>query len=237
MKGKFFGIGIGPGDPELLTIKALRLIKNTRIICVPKASKEKDSIALQIIAPYLTSEQQIVELVMPMTKDAVELQAYWQEAGSVILDYLHQGQDVVCLTLGDASLYSTYLYLQKHITAADPEIVVETIPGISSFSAAAARLNLALAEGNENLCVLPAVEDVSSLNDILNRFANVVLMKVAGQFEEILDTLEDRGIVQQAVLVSRCGQGEEKIEHDLATLRGQKQDYLSLILIKQGERR
>ncbi|MDS1029035.1 precorrin-2 C(20)-methyltransferase [Bacillota bacterium LX-D] len=234
MKGKFIGIGIGPGDPELLTLKAIRLIQETKIICVPKASKEKESVALKIIGSYLTEKQTIVELIMPMTKNFDELKSYWNAAAETILDYLRQGQNVVCVTLGDASLYSTYLYVQQYIATVDPEIIIETIPGITSFAAAAAQLNISLAEGNEKLAIIPAVENVADLEIVLDTFSNIILMKVSGQFEEIIATLEKRGILNQSILVSRCGQPEEKIEYDLAKMKGQKPDYLSLILIKQG---
>lgn len=234
MKGKFIGIGIGPGDPELLTLKAQRLIQETEIICVPKASKDKDSVALEIIKPHLTNRQRIVELIMPMTKDKEELNKHWENASKKILEFLHQGKNVVCVTLGDASLYSTYSYLLKYVKKADPEIQVETVPGITSFAAAAARTNLPLAEGDEKLAILPAVEDVDSLKDILDEFQNVVLLKIPSRLDEILDILEAKGSIQNAVMISRCGQPQEKIEWDLRTLKEQKLDYLSLILVKQG---
>ncbi|WP_227766507.1 precorrin-2 C(20)-methyltransferase [Zhaonella formicivorans] len=234
MKGKFIGIGIGPGDPELLTLKALRLLQETEIICVPKAGKEKKSIAQKIIEPHLTGRQKIVELVMPMTKDKVELHTYWTNAAQKIMEYLRQGKNVACVTLGDASLYSTYSYLQKYITTLDPEIEVETVPGITSFAAAAARLNLSLAEGNERLGILPAVEDVSDLDNILDKFSNLVLMKVSAQFQEIVEALERKSLAHQAVMISRCGQPGERIVRDLPSQKGTKPDYLSLILVKQG---
>lgn len=234
MKGKFIGIGIGPGDPELLTLKAQRLIQETEIICVPKTSKDKDSVALKIIQPYLSDRQKIVELIMPMTKDKAVLTEHWENASKNILEYLHQGKNVVCVTLGDASLYSTYSYLLKYVKKADPEIEVETVPGITSFAASAARLNLPLAEGNEKLAILPAVEDLAELTKVLDNFENVVLMKVPSRLAEIIDILEAKGSLKKAVLISRCGQEQERIEWDLRILREQKLDYLSLILVKQG---
>lgn len=234
MKGKFYGLGVGPGDPELLTIKAHRILREVDIVCVPISKMEQESLALSIVKPYLQEDKLVMELHMPMTQDETTLEASWSGAAEQILPYLQEGKQVAFLTLGDPSLFSTYTYLLTRIKKLDPEIVVETVPGITSLAAAAARINLPLAEGEERLTIVPALLDVDELTGILAESSNVVLMKVSRQFPEIVRILEQEGRLEDAVMVTRCGQPRERIIGDLRQVAGEKIDYMSLIIIKKG---
>lgn len=234
MKGKFYGLGVGPGDPELLTVKAHRILREADVVCVPVSKMEKESLALSIVRPYLLEGKQVMELHMPMTQDETTLEASWSGAAEQILPCLQEGKQVAFLTLGDPSLFSTYTYLMTRIKQADPEIGVETVPGITSLAAAAARINLPLAEGEERLTIVPALRDVEELRGILAESSNVVLMKVSRQFPEIVRVLEEEGRLKDAVMVTRCGQPQERIIQDLRQVAGEKVDYMSLIIIKKG---
>lgn len=233
MKGKFYGIGVGPGDPELLTLKAYRIINDVTVLCIPKSKMERDCIAFNIVQPLLKEHKEIVELYMPMTRDEEILEREWQKGAETILAYLHKGMDVAFITIGDAMLYSTYSYLLRKIKVMDGDIEVVSVPGVTSFAASAAALNIPLAEGEERLAIVPSIEDPQKLPAVLDQFSNVVLMKVAPYFNEILDVLEEKKLGDRAVLVSRCSTPRQQCEHDLASLRGSKPDYLSLILVKQ----
>lgn len=234
MMGKFYGLGVGPGDPELLTIKAHRILQEVDIICVPITKKEQESLALTIVRPYLQEQKQIMELLMPMTQEESILEASWNEAAEQILLILQEGKQVAFLTLGDPSLFSTYTYLMTRIMKFSPEVVVETIPGITSLAAAAARINLPLAESEEKLTIVPALRNAEELKEILTESSNVVLMKVSRQFPEIVRVLEEEGRLEEAVMITRCGQPQERIIKDLRQAAGEKVDYMSLIIVKQG---
>lgn len=234
MKGKLYGLGIGPGDPELLTLKAYRLLRSVAVVCVPKSKQENASVALDIVRPHLLEGQKVIEVVMPMHRDRQLLQEYWRQAARQVLVHLHQGQNVAFLTLGDPLFYSTYAYLMRAVVELDPGIQAETVPGITSINAAAARLNLPLAEGAEGLAVLPHLEDMAELDTVLKTFPNVVLMKAARYSEEIVKYLEDHGLTECATLVSRCGQKDEQVVRDVRILKDTPVDYFSLMLIRQG---
>lgn len=237
MTAKFFGVGVGPGNPELLTLKAHRVLKEANLLCVPVTGAEKESLALKITAQYIRPDQEILELHLPMTQDLVTLEECWQAAANQIISHLRLGKRVAFLTIGDPSLFSTYTYIMYRVQAQTPEIPVETIPGITSLAAAAARLNQPLSEGEEKLMIVPALKNPEELKEIFKVSANVVLMKVSRQFPEIVRVLEETGHLKEAVLVTRCGQTGERIMWNLREALGEKIDYMSLIIIKKGAAR
>jgi precorrin-2/cobalt-factor-2 C20-methyltransferase len=234
MLGKLFGVGVGPGDPDLITLKGYKILREVSLICVPKSKNEATSLALRIVQPHLTKNQTIIEVVMPMQEDPEVLSSYWKEAAKTIGSHLSQGQDVVFLTLGDPSFYSTYSYLIRSLKEALPEITWETIPGIMSISAAAARAGIALVEGQDKIAVVARNFDEIELSSILDTFNTVVLMKLTRDFDAVVDLLLKKGLAEQAVLISRCGLPGEKITSDLKTLKGQPIDYFSLLIVKRG---
>lgn len=234
MLGKFFGIGVGPGDPDLITLKAYKILQEVAVVCVPKSKSETASLALRIVQPHLTQHQKIIEVIMPMQEDPAILSSYWKEAAKTIAWHLCQEQNVAFLTLGDPSFYSTYSYLFRNLKEELPEITWEIIPGIMSISAAAARAGLSLAEGKEKIAVVARNFDEVELSSILDNFNTVVLMKLTRDFDAIIDLLNKKGLTGQAVLVSRCGLPGEKIISDLSAQKGQLIDYFSLLIVKRG---
>jgi len=234
MLGKFFGIGVGPGDPGLITLKAYRILQETDVLCVPKSKTETTSLALSIIQPHLTKNQKIIEVIMPMQEDPAILNSYWREAAKTIAWHLFQGQNVAFLTLGDPSFYSTYSYLVRNLKKELPEITCEIIPGIMSISAAAARVGISLAEGKEKIAIIARSCDEVELLSILDNFNTVIFMKITGDFDAIINLLNKKGLASQAVLVSRCGLPGEKIIYDLSAQKGQPIDYFSLLIVKRG---
>lgn len=233
MTGKFSGIGVGPGDPGLLTLRAVELLKTADVVCIPRSSADNESVALKVAAAYIGAAE-IIEVPTPMTRDRALLEAEWRRGAETIAARLAAGRNVAFITIGDAMLFSTYTYLLKHVRAILPGVEVESVPGVTSFAAAAAHLNLALAEGTEKLAVIPAVDDPAALRPLLAAFDSAVLMKVAGKYEEIVAVLADLGLKDKAVYVSKIGYPDEFVTRDLDSLIGKKRDYLSLILIKKG---
>lgn len=231
MKGRFYGIGVGPGDPELLTLKGQRLLKEVAVLSYPEAEAGGERIALSIVSSLVQGEKEHLPLVFPMTRDQGALEASRWEAARQVLAQLHEGKDVAFVTLGDPSFYSTYGYLVRRIRQMDPEVRIETVPGVTAFCAGAAALNLPLGEGNDRVAIVPSVEDISSLPQVLQSFESVVLMKVHREFPRVIDILAQEGRKDDAFFLSRVGQPGGFIERDLDLLRERNLDYLSMIIV------
>ena len=232
MTGKFYGIGVGPGAIDLLTVRAANILKTVDVVCVPRSSAEKSSVALSVAKSYI-GQAEIMEIATPMTRDAAILDASWQTGAVVLAERLIKGQNVAFITIGDSMLYSTYTYLMKKVQALVPEVEIVSVPGITSYSASAAHLNLPLAEGNEKLVVIPALDDPQDLKAILALFPNVILMKVASQLPGIVEVLAELGLLDKAIYISKLGYPDQFITRDLRSLQQKKLDYLSLIIVKQ----
>lgn len=231
--GKLFGLGVGPGDPGLLTMRAAEVLKQVDVVCIPRSRAENDSVAMKIAAAYIADTAEIMEVSTPMVRDAAALEAEWQNGAEKIAAHLRAGKNVAFITIGDTMLFSTYTYLMKKVREIIPGVAVESVPGITSFSAAAAYLNAALAEGSEKLAIIPAIDDPGQLREIFSQFSNAVLMKVAGKYDQIVDVLDELGLKDKAVYMNRVGYPEQFVTFDLDSLRGTELDYLSLILVKR----
>ena len=203
-KGIFYGVGVGPGDPELITLKGYRVLKEADVSCSPKSKTDKEGVALSVVRSLLDTKQKVLELTFPMTNDKGELELFWDKAVRQILSLLKEGKKVAFITLGDPSLYSTYTYVLKKIKQAGP-YPVETIPGVASFCACAAAANIPLTEGDEKLAIIPVVKELDSLRLALQNFENVVLMKTASNYPAVVKILAELGLKDQAIYASRCG--------------------------------
>jgi precorrin-2/cobalt-factor-2 C20-methyltransferase len=228
---------VGPGDPELITVKAVRVLSSCRHVCVPKAKDLAHSIALEIARPYIGAGAIIHETTFLMTADKKLLEQSHREAALEILGILRKGEDCCFLTLGDPMLYSTYIYLVRELLGLEPAAPIQTIPGITAFSAAAALTNFPVGEGKQPVTIVPASDDFGSLARALDGGGTVVLMKVGGRLQKVLAELAHRGLMERAVFVSHAGQDGQRIETDLRRLRGASQEtgYLSIMIIQGGE--
>lgn len=231
MKGKFYGIGVGPGDPELITLKAINVLKKADVVIAPRTQNKEKSLALEIASPYLCEGTEILELVFPMVYEEKTLNNAWENSASEILKHINLGRQVAFLTLGDPMLYSTYIYINRLLAKHD--ILMETIPGITSFCAAASRLGLPLAEGNEIVSIIPATCDRTALSRALSASDTVVLMKVSKDFQGVMDSLRSNSLAGNAVMISKCGHPDESIHYDINNLQDLKPTYLSTILAKK----
>jgi len=174
-----------------------------------------------------------------MTADREELSRRWGEAADEIAAVLERGEDACFLTLGDPLLYSTYIYLLRELRARVPDAPVVTVPGVTAFSAAAALSGFAVGEGKSPVTVIPTADDLGDVRRAVEGGGTVVLMKIGKRLPEILDLLEEEGVIHNAVFVSHAGLEDERMETDLRRLRGEKEEagYLSIILIHAGERK
>ncbi len=234
--GVLYGIGVGPGDPELMTVKGARVLERCRDVFVPKARSENGSIALAIANRYLRADCRIHELVFPMSADRGELSLHWEQAAQRVADVVGSGEDACFLTLGDPLLYSTYIYLVRALREQLPGLDAVTVPGIPAFAAAAALSEFPIGEGKERVVIVPASDDLDAIREALAGGGTVILMKVGRRLGMVLDLLEQTGFLDSAVFVARAGQDGQQVEHNLRLLRRQKQeaDYLSILLVHTG---
>lgn len=231
-KGKLYGIGVGPGDPELITVKAKRILEQSDIVAAPVTAKGKESLALSIARQAAASLKNVLELVFPMTYDKDSLEDSHAKAASTIMEALDRGQDVAFITLGDATVYSTYIYIHKQIVQQGYE--AEIIPGVTSFCAAAARAGTSLGENSDTIAVIPSAYECDKLDWILDSFDSVVLMKAGRNFEALKDKLKVRQLVDKAVVVGRCGLEGEVVETDIEKVTPDILDYFTTMIIKKG---
>ncbi len=231
-KGTLFGIGVGPGDPKLMTVRGVEVLKRVAVVFAAGSSKNEYSLALNVVRDYLPEGVEVRKLDFPMTQDQAQLDAAWRANALEALAVLDAGQDAAFITIGDSLTYSTYGYLLRTLLAIDPAAQVETIPGITAYHAAAARLNLPLVESKESLLVVSGVSDPQDIPRMAACGDNVVIMKTYRNYDQILDALEELPQRRETYSVSQCGLPGERLRRDAASLRGEKMPYLSLVIVK-----
>lgn len=237
MTGKLYAVGIGPGDPELMTLKAVRILKEVHCIVVPKGREEGSSLALSIVQKILALEgKEIVEAFFPMKKtmgnEKDDLDRQWNETVDAVLNRLDRGTDAAFITIGDPGIYSTFFYLYDRLLERRPSLAIEIVPGISSINAAAARAGLYLGLGNERIAILPA-NYLESLQETLEKFDTVVLMKVNKVFDTVRDILMKMDLAGNAVYVARTGMEDERIYNDIRTVGKEDLNYFSLMIVRK----
>jgi precorrin-2/cobalt-factor-2 C20-methyltransferase len=249
MTGKLYVIGVGPGDPELMTLKAVRILKEVFCVFVPKGREEGSSLALSIVRGAVSLDgKKIVELHFPMMKtaphpsplptgerevsQAEDLNAKWNEAVHAIVSVLEQGMDVAFITIGDPGIYSTFFYLYDKLLERRPEFVIEIVPGISSINAAAARAGLYLGLGNDRIAILPA-NYLDSLEETLEKFDTVVLMKVNKVFGTVREQLNKMNRLASATFVVRAGMDDERVYKDISQIHEKDLNYFSLMIVRK----
>ena len=224
--GKLYGVGVGPGDPELLTLKAVRVLREADVVLVPDSVKA-DKTALHIASAYLQNKT-VETVTTPMVRDKAVVDAAYTAAADRICALLDQGKQVAFLTLGDPTVYSTYMYIHEKVLARGYD--VEVVPGVPSFCAAAARLNLSLCQGSEPLLIVPASHGAEGLLDVK---ANKVFMKAGKSILELQSQLRDRGLLDHAAMVENCSMENERVYPRFADLQ-EASGYFSLVIAKEG---
>ena len=226
--GKLYGLGVGPGDPELMTLKAVRLIRESHVIAVPVSGQESIT-ALEIAEGAVPEirEKEMLQIPMPMTRDKAKLAESHDRAAEAVAGELAKGKDVAFLTLGDPSIYSTYLYIYERVAALGFE--TEIVPGVPSFCAVAARLNEGLAEASEALHIIPASYD--GIEEALALKSTRVLMKSGKAIRKVKSILANMDNPPKVKMVERCGMKGERIFRRLEDLDGEA-GYFSILVVK-----
>lgn len=210
MAGKLYGIGIGPGDPKLLTLKAYELLSRADIVAVPVKKYGEESTAQNIIRQVIDLENKtIVPLEFPMAHSRELLKDSHLKAAAKIAGYLEQGQDVMLITLGDVSVYSTCTYVLRYVEAMGYDTCI--VPGIPSFCGGAALAKVPLVEGHENMAVISSIKGIHTFEDALDRFETVVLMKAGRRMDDIGRILKEKGLDDKTTVISNASMENEYI--------------------------
>ena len=238
--GCLYGVGVGPGDPELMTLKAVRVLKAAPIVFTPQATGSKDSLALMVARNYVDeSRQRLIYASFPSEQITIggTSDGVWSEAAERIAGYLLGGEDVAFLTQGDPLLYGSFMYVMVKVQAAYPTIPIEVVPGVTSITAAASRAKMPLVSHGERLAVLPAMYGIDDLRDVLARNDTVVLMKVNRRAMAAVSQLEADGELSRCVFVRRATTPREQIAFSLREIAPEDTDYFSMLILsgKKGQ--
>ncbi len=242
MTGKFIGIGVGPGDPELITIKAAKALQAADVICIPKSDTNKPSLAVTMIKQILAERKvqpEMLELIFPMTKDEVGNHALWTKNASIIAEKANGDKTVVFITLGDPMFYSTFIYLYQSLQNDFPSLELEIIPGVSAFNACAASARIPLAEKEELITVIPSDLDSGMVEEAAKRSDNLVFIKCAYRLKELVPILERSGFKENSTiaLVRRCSMPNEEVTVGrLSDVQNWKinEDYFTMAIVKKN---
>jgi len=232
--GTLYGVGVGPGDPELLTVKAYRLLQDCSVIAYPSKAKGEKSYALEIVEVYVDPKgKTMLPLVFPMTKDESTLQQHWDQTVRQVYGHLELGLDVAFVTEGDPMLYSTFIHMARLMHDRHPSTPVVSLPGISSVTAAASRLGVALAEGDEVVAIVPATTDREAMRHALVSHDCVVFLKVAKVIDLLIALVSELGLSEKTVVCSMVTSARERIWTTVADLQGASLPYLTLMVVRK----
>ena len=226
-KGRFYGIGVGVGDPENITVKATKRLHEVDVIVLPEAKSGEGSTAFNIVKEYVKPDVEQLFLEFPMVKDVEARKVFRKNNAGKINVELEKGKNVAFLTIGDPMTYSTYTYVLEHIS---DDVEVETIAGITSFNSIAARLNIPLMIGDEDLKVVSVNRKTDVHKEIENN-QNLVLMKISRDFEKIKKAIIETGNKENAVIVSDCGKENEVVYWDIESV--DEVPYFSTMILKK----
>lgn len=236
--GHLYGIGAGPGAPDLLTLRAVDVLKRVPVLALPRSSDYGGSRAWEIVKPVIGSrdDQERLFLTFPMQKQPDRLLPFWEKAFVAIGTRLERGLDVAFVTEGDPSLFSTFIYLQKEARRRWPEVVVTVVPGVTSVTAVPAVTGIPLADGQERIAILPGTSGLADLESVVRAFDTIVLMKIGAELPFIVRVLEAQELLDRAVYVSRASMREQHIERDLRRVTAERGDCFAMIVVAKKER-
>ncbi len=234
------GIGVGPGDPELLTLKAAKAIEDADIIMCPASNEDRPSIAFSVVSPLIdkSKNQEIVKLIFPMTKDQDVLKQTWKRNAKIMAQQVLSGKNVVYLTVGDPYLYSTWIYMHRDLKANYPEMNITVIPGIVSMFTFASKVGVSIAEGAEKVAIIPSCYDLSSVKEIAKNSDTMVFLKDGRYFDNVIQVLKESGFPDDSIFAIGQDLGTDKEIIRKLTL-GQVNDstlttkYFSILVVKR----
>lgn len=237
---ELIGIGVGPGDPDLLTVKAVKAIQNADVIMCPASKEDRPSIALSVVNSLIdkSKNQEIIKLIFPMTKDKDVLVETWKKNAKIMAEKVLTGKNVVYLTVGDPFLYSTWIYMHRDISKNHPEIKISVIPGIVSMFTFASKVGVSIAEGAEKVSIIPSCYDLSSVKEIARNSESMIFLKDGRYFDQVIQVLKDAGFPDDSIFAIGQDLGTEheiirkmklgEVNDDTLTTK-----YFSILVVKR----
>jgi precorrin-2/cobalt-factor-2 C20-methyltransferase len=234
------GIGVGPGDPDLLTVKAVKAIQDADMIMCPASAEDRPSIALSVVESLIdkSKNQEIIKLIFPMTKDKDVLESHWKVNSKIMAEKVLSGKNVVYLTVGDPYLYSTWIYMHREISKKHPEMKITVIPGIVSMFTFASKVGISIAEGAEKVSIIPSCYDLSSVKEIAKNSEVLVFLKDGRYFDQVIELVRESGFPEDSIFAIGQDLGTDKeiirklrlgdVNDDTLTTK-----YFSILVIKR----
>ena len=233
--GKLYGIGVGPGDPDLIPLKSVKILQQVDLIFAAASTKNNHSQAVNIASAHIPDTARVIILPFPMTRDMEAKKRAWEQNAATIITALEKGLHAAFLTLGDTMTYSTCGYIIQAVQALAPHVDIETIPGITSYQAAAAMANTPLMEGEESLLILSGVQGGDHLRKHMDKAENVVFLKAYKNIDDIVASVEEAGLINNSYGIINCSLAEQEIVSDIRELKNRKPEYWTLIVAKKGK--
>lgn len=230
--GILYGISIGTGDPELITVKGLRWLQQCPIVAFPMGLGDRPGIAQQIVTDWLKPEQTTLALNFPYVQDELILMSAWQQAAKQVWQHLQKGQNVAFACEGDVNFYSTFTYLAQTLQELYPEVLVKTVPGVCSPMAISSALEIPLTIRSQRLAILPALYTVEELGTVLDWAEVVVLLKVSSVYKQVWQVLSQRNLLHNSWIVEKATFPEQKVYRNLTQYPHLKLSYFSILLIQ-----
>lgn len=231
--GTFYAVGVGPGDPELLTLRAARVLSEVDSIYYPSGARRRGGLARDIVDGLGRPESVYRAVPMPMSRDRSAARGAYGGAAAAIVEELRAGRSAAWITEGDPLFYSTFIHLRDELRGLVPGLRMEIVPGVTSVQAGAARAGFALARLDDRVAIIPAAYGIERLPALLEQFTTVVLMKINRDLDRLLDLLEALPWPSRAVYLERIGQPGERVVTDLASLRGRERHYFSMVIVQR----
>jgi len=234
------GIGVGPGDPDLLTVKAVKAIQNSDIIMCPASKEDRPSIAYSVISSLIdkSKNQEIIKLIFPMTKDKDILEQSWKKNAKIMAETVMSGKNVVYITVGDPFLYSTWIYMHRDLKEKYPDMNISVIPGIVSMFTFASKVGVSIAEGAEKVAIIPSCYDLSSVREIAKNSESMIFLKDGRYFDQVIEVLKESGFPDDSIFAIGQDLGTENEIIRKLTL-GEVNDktlttkYFSILVVKR----
>ena len=237
---ELIGIGVGPGDPDLLTVKAVKAIRNSDIIMCPASKEDRPSIALSIVSSLIdkTKNQEIIKLIFPMTKDKEVLESTWKKNAKIMAEKVLSGKNVVYLTVGDPYLYSTWIYMHREIETNYPDLKISVIPGIVSMFTFASKVGVSIAEGAEKVAIIPSCYDLATVKEIAKNSESLIFLKDGRYFDQVVNLLKESGFPDNSIFAIGQDLGTDKEIIRKLTLGEVNDDtltskYFSILVVKR----
>jgi precorrin-2/cobalt-factor-2 C20-methyltransferase len=235
-KGHFYVIGVGPGAPDLMTLRAASIIRSCDVLIAPRAETSTESLALQVAAACI-DRQEVIEQIYPMARDQRQTESCWARVADIVVERCQRGQSVAHLTIGDPLLYSTAGYVIDQVTGRIPDDHWHVIPGVAAFQAAAAAVRRTLTRQNDRLLLMPAT-DINEVEAALGVCETLVLYKVGPRLKQLEAMLEEHKLAAESDLVCHASQPEkETILRGLDAGCDTKVGYMSTVIVPVGRRR